>query len=72
MVEEEESLADNDDDAPTFCNMQVVRQTLPLPDDGNCVNLAIEGGGMHGCITEGMVATLHHLGWSDAFDVMYG
>lgn len=40
--------------------------------DGCRVALAIEGGGMRGCLSAGMVCALHHLGLEDAFDVVYG
>ena len=48
-----------------------VRRTLP-PEDGFRVALAIEGGGMRGCVTAGMAAAVHHLGLEDAIDVVYG
>ncbi|KAL3809075.1 hypothetical protein ACHAXA_007860, partial [Cyclostephanos tholiformis] len=53
-------------------NVRGVRRTLPVPDDGYRIALAIEGGGMRGCVTAGMVAAIHHLDLSDAFDVVYG
>jgi hypothetical protein len=49
-----------------------ITRTLPLPDDGYKIALAIEGGGMRGCVTAGMVAAVHHLGLSDTIDVVYG
>jgi predicted acylesterase/phospholipase RssA len=36
------------------------------------IALVIEGGGMRGCVTAGMVAALHYLGLRDCFDVVYG
>jgi predicted acylesterase/phospholipase RssA len=36
------------------------------------IALAIEGGGMRGCISAGMVGAIHHLGLTDSFDVVYG
>ena len=42
------------------------------PDDGCKVALAVEGGGMRGCLTAGMVAAIHHLGLEDTVDVVYG
>ena len=36
------------------------------------VALAIEGGGMRGCISAGMTAALKDLGMEDCFDVVYG
>ncbi|KAL3793320.1 hypothetical protein HJC23_003830 [Cyclotella cryptica] len=48
-----------------------VERTLP-PHDGYRVALAIEGGGMRGCVTAGMVAAIHHLGLEDTIDVVYG
>jgi predicted acylesterase/phospholipase RssA len=40
--------------------------------DDHKIALAIEGGGMRGAVGAGMVAALHELGLSDAFDVVYG
>jgi len=41
-------------------------------DDGCRVALAIEGGGMRGCISAGMICAIHHLNLTSAFDVVYG
>lgn len=43
----------------------------PRPD-GFRVALAIEGGGMRGCVSAGMAAALHYLNLADCFDVVYG
>lgn len=40
--------------------------------DGCCLALVIEGGGMRGVVAGGMVAALEHLGLRDAFDIVYG
>ncbi|KAL7480569.1 hypothetical protein ACHAW6_011191 [Cyclotella cf. meneghiniana] len=48
-----------------------VERILP-PYDGYRIALAIEGGGMRGCVTAGMVAAIHHLGLEDTIDVVYG
>ncbi|OEH78845.1 patatin family protein [Cyclospora cayetanensis] len=40
--------------------------------DGSVLALAIEGGAMRGCVCAGMAVALHHMGFSDAFDVIYG
>ena len=48
-----------------------VYRTLP-PDDDYCIALAVEGGGMRGCVTAGMVTAIHHLGLEDSIDVVYG
>ncbi|KAL3777400.1 hypothetical protein ACHAWO_008841 [Cyclotella atomus] len=48
-----------------------VSRTLP-PEDGCRVALAIEGGGMRGCVTAGMVTAIHYLGLEDTVDVVYG
>jgi len=40
--------------------------------DGNKVALVIEGGGMRGCVTAGMVTAIYYLGLEDTFDVIYG
>lgn len=36
------------------------------------VGLAIEGGGMRGCVSAGMMATIYDLGLMDTFDAVYG
>lgn len=36
------------------------------------VGLAIEGGGMRGCVSAGMVAAVSTLGLMDSFDAVYG
>jgi len=40
--------------------------------DGCKIALSIEGGGMRGCVTAGMVSALYYLGLEDCFDVVYG
>ena len=40
--------------------------------DGRRVAIAIEGGGMRGCVASGMVTALWHLGLQDSVDVVYG
>lgn len=40
--------------------------------DGCKVALVVEGGGMRGCISAGMICALHHLGLRDTVDVVYG
>jgi predicted patatin/cPLA2 family phospholipase len=40
--------------------------------DGLRVVLAIEGGGMRGCVSAGMALALHELGLVPAFDAVYG
>lgn len=41
--------------------------------DNKCrVALAIEGGGMRGCISAGMVGAIHHLNLTGSVDVVYG
>ncbi|KAL7540727.1 hypothetical protein ACHAXR_010333 [Thalassiosira sp. AJA248-18] len=57
--------------AVTFDNKRNIQRTLP-PDDGFRVALAVEGGGMRGCVTAGMVTAIHHLGLEDTVDVVYG
>jgi predicted acylesterase/phospholipase RssA len=43
----------------------------PRPD-GCRVALSIEGGGMRGCVSAGMVAAIYYLGLQDTIDVVYG
>jgi len=40
--------------------------------DGKKVALIVEGGGMRGCVTAGMVGAIYYLGLEDTFDVIYG
>lgn len=40
--------------------------------DGLKIGLAIEGGGMRGCVACGMATGLWHLGLSDSVDIVYG
>ncbi|EOD28321.1 hypothetical protein EMIHUDRAFT_463071 [Emiliania huxleyi CCMP1516] len=40
--------------------------------DGIKIALAVEGGGMRGCVAAGMVAAIHHLGLTDSLDAVYG
>lgn len=40
--------------------------------DGCRVALSIEGGGMRGCVSAGMICALGHLNMTSAFDVIYG
>jgi hypothetical protein len=42
------------------------------PDDKAKVALAIEGGGMRGCVSAGASAALQYLGLADSVDVVYG
>eukprot|EP00903_Cladosiphon_okamuranus_P009684 g9214.t1 len=43
-----------------------------LHRDGRRIGLAIEGGGMRGCVAAGMASCLHYLGLADSFDCVYG
>jgi len=55
----------------TNSNKRNIHRTIP-PDDGYKVALSVEGGGMRGCVTAGMVAAIHYLGLEDTVDVVYG
>eukprot|EP00550_Attheya_septentrionalis_P010558 CAMPEP_0198304864 /NCGR_PEP_ID=MMETSP1449-20131203/57614_1 /TAXON_ID=420275 /ORGANISM="Attheya septentrionalis, Strain CCMP2084" /LENGTH=681 /DNA_ID=CAMNT_0044007393 /DNA_START=179 /DNA_END=2225 /DNA_ORIENTATION=- len=48
------------------------KSPLGKREDGFHLALAIEGGGMRGCISAGMVAAVQYLGLEDAFDSVYG
>ena len=48
-----------------------VHRTMP-PNDGYRIALSVEGGGMRGCVTAGMVTAIHYLGLEDTIDVVYG
>lgn len=50
-------------------NSQCVEGERP---DGCKVALIVEGGGMRGCISAGMICALHHLGLRETIDVVYG
>lgn len=52
-------------------NGKSIYRTIP-PDDGCRIALAVEGGGMRGCVTAGMVSAIHYLGLQDTIDVVYG
>lgn len=41
-------------------------------DDTNKIALVIEGGGMRGCVTAGMVCAIDYLGLRDCVDIVYG
>jgi predicted acylesterase/phospholipase RssA len=43
-----------------------------LHNDGNKVALVVEGGGMRGCVSAGMICAVHYLGLEDTLDVVYG
>ena len=43
-----------------------------LASDNSTLALAIEGGGMRGCVSAGMVAAITALGLSDSIDTIYG
>lgn len=61
---------------------QRLGQPLPQPSDldaagrrksdGCRIALAVEGGGMRGCVSAGMICALGHLNMTSAFDVIYG
>lgn len=40
--------------------------------DGKKIGLAIEGGGMRGCVSAGMVTAVWYLGLKDSVDIVYG
>ena len=52
-------------------NKRNIYRTIP-PRDGFRVALAVEGGGMRGCVTAGMVTAIHYLGLEDTVDAVYG
>jgi len=54
-----------------FNNARGIKRTMPK-EDGFRVALVVEGGGMRGCVTAGMVAAIHYLGLEDTIDVVYG
>ena len=53
-------------------NKSPLTKTDEVRPDGRKVALIVEGGGMRGCVTAGMVGALYYLGLEDTFDVIYG
>lgn len=53
-------------------NKSPLTPTTESRPDGFKVALVVEGGGMRGCLSAGMVAAIHYLGLEDTFDVIYG
>lgn len=51
---------------------RVARGSRPPHDDGASIALAVEGGAMRGVISAGMVWALEDLGYTLAFDAIYG
>lgn len=50
-------------------------QSMPMEGprpDGYRLALSIEGGGMRGCVSAGMVGAVHYLNLTDTFDIFYG
>lgn len=43
-----------------------------LTGDVHRLALAIEGGAMRGCVSAGMAVALHHMGFADVFDAVFG
>ncbi|CAM9809024.1 unnamed protein product [Choristocarpus tenellus] len=70
-----EVLRDREDEHPV---LEVLRKRIASGskpgkrEDGLKVGLAIEGGGMRGCVSAGMVAAIVKLGLMDTFDSVYG
>ncbi len=57
----------------SLAESRLVRGSLPdQRTDGSNLCLAIEGGGMRGVVSAGMVTALEQLGLRDAFDAVYG
>jgi predicted patatin/cPLA2 family phospholipase len=52
--------------------MKILPTSSPYREDGFKIALAIEGGGMRGCVAAGMVSALPYLGLEDTVDVVYG
>ncbi len=53
-------------------NNSPLTKTTEVRPDGKKVALVVEGGGMRGCVTAGMVTAIYYLGLEDTFDVIYG
>lgn len=60
---------------PVIAALQERRRAGSKPgkrDDGYKIALAIEGGGLRGCVSAGMASSLAHLGLEDSFDMVLG
>ena len=54
-------------------NARLAKSSKPQArDDDFKLGLAVEGGGMRGVVSAGMLTALEHLGYTDAFDAVYG
>jgi predicted acylesterase/phospholipase RssA len=58
-------------DGPSTINNHTMVPTNTI-SDGCKVALVIEGGGMRGCVSAGMVCAIHHLNLTDTIDTVYG
>lgn len=58
-----------DEDGTPKQHQQQQHQT---PNKKDKIALVVEGGGMRGCVSAGMVCAIHCLGLSDTIDVVYG
>lgn len=76
IVEQKEQLSPLMDHAVRdLLKERFVNKTTPghrLPGDTATLALAIEGGGMRGCVSAGMAAAITALGLSDCIDSIYG
>ena len=60
---------------PVIAALQERRRTGSKPGarkDGHKIALAIEGGGLRGCVSAGMASALAHLGIDECFDMVLG
>ena len=60
---------------PVIAALQERRRAKSKPGarkDGYKIALAIEGGGLRGCVSAGMASALAHLGLEDSFDMVLG
>jgi predicted patatin/cPLA2 family phospholipase len=57
---------------PDLLRARAARGSLAPHDDGARIALAVEGGGMRGVVSAGMVAGLEALGLTAAFDAVFG
>ena len=60
---------------PVIKELYARKQSRSIPgqrEDGKKIALAIEGGGMRGCVSAGMATAVWYLGLQDSVDVVYG
>lgn len=66
------SSTSNSETEPIALQTDTATQTSHNASDDHKIALVIEGGGMRGCVTAGMVCAIDYLGLRECVDVVYG